>query len=67
MDDIVRSQIIAVKNTGEANMLDKHKAAEIALREGFHDLVIFLEAYESVYSRFILTGKTDKNNKEENL
>lgn len=65
MKPTVRKPILAVRDTGETNMLDRSKVAGIAMREGFLDLVIFLEAYESVYSRFISTGKTAENNKED--
>ena len=43
MNDTIRKQIMAVRATGETNMLDT--------RMGFYELVIYLE-----YANFILTG-----------
>lgn len=57
MDEVIREQIIAVRDTGEANMLDSRAVQRIANREGFYELVIYLEEHRREYANFILTGK----------
>ncbi len=57
MDEVVRKQIMAVRDTGETNMLDARAVQRIANREGFHELVIYLEEHRREYANFILTGK----------
>lgn len=60
MEPIVREQILAVRDTGEANMLDTKAVSQVALREGYYELVVYLEEHKSAYGRFILTGKEDE-------
>jgi hypothetical protein len=50
---------LAIRDTGETNMFDVNRVSQIALRQGFGDLVIFLTEHRADYARFILTGKTD--------
>lgn len=57
MSKVVREQIIAVRDSGEANMLDSRAVQRIANREGFYELVIYLEEHHREYANFILTGK----------
>lgn len=57
MDEVVREQIMAVRDTGEANMLDTRAVQRIANREGFYELVVYLEEHRREYANFILTGK----------
>jgi hypothetical protein len=59
MKPIVKDQILAIRDTGETNMFDVNKVMQIALRKGFHELVIFLTEHRAEYASFILTGKTD--------
>ena len=63
MKSIIREQILAARDANETNTFDQNKVANIAMREGFYNLVIFLEAYESFHSRFILNGKTNNENR----
>lgn len=56
MNDIIRKQIMAVRSTGETNMLDTCMAQVIANRMGFYELVIYLEEHKKEYANFILTG-----------
>ncbi len=53
----IREQIMAVRDSGEANMLDINAVQRIANREGFYELVIYLEEHRREYASFILTGK----------
>ena len=59
MEPAVKEQILAVRDTGETNMFDVSKVMQIAHREGFYELVVYLTEHISEYARFILTGKTD--------
>lgn len=56
MTETVRQQIMAVRDSGEANMLDTRMVQSIASREGFYELVIYLEEHRSEYVHFIFTG-----------
>jgi hypothetical protein len=58
MNQVVKEQILAIRDTGETNMFDVNAVQAIAAREGFYDLVIYLEEHKREYCRFILTGKT---------
>lgn len=60
MEEIIRNQIMAVRDSGETNMLDIRAVRTIANREGFYDLVIYLEEHKREYVLFILTGNTRK-------
>lgn len=62
MTEKVRSQILAVRETGRTNMFDTNMVQVIADEKEFHDLVVFVEEHKSEYVRFILTGKTECEN-----
>lgn len=57
MDRVVREQIMAIRDSGETNMLDTRAVQRIANREGFYELVVYLEDHRREYVSFILTGK----------
>ncbi len=57
MDNKVKEQILAIRTTGETNMFDVPKVQEIALREGYAELISFLADNTGAYARFILTGE----------
>ena len=59
MTDKIKQQILAIRDTGETNMLDVGKVQEIALREGYDELFLYLADNIGAYSRFILTGKEE--------
>ena len=59
MTDKIIQQILAIRDTGETNMLDVGKVQEIALREGYDELFLYLADNIGAYSRFILTGKEE--------
>ena len=59
MDAIVKEQILAVRDTGEANMFEVNTVAQIAMREGFYELVVYLQDHRKEYCHFILCGKED--------
>lgn len=56
MNDTIRKQIMAVRSTGETNMLDTRMVQVIANRMGFYELVVYLEEHRKEYANFILTG-----------
>lgn len=57
MTETVKQQIMAVRDTGEANMLDTRMVQYIANREGFFELVIYIEDHRKEYAHFIFTGE----------
>ena len=57
MDAVVREQIMAIRDSGETNMLDIRAMQRIANCEGFYELAAYLEEYRREYVSFILTGK----------
>ena len=59
MTDKIKEQILAIRDTGETNMFDVRKVQEIALREGYDELLIYLADNVEAYSRFILTDKEE--------
>ena len=61
MDKTVRKQILAVRATGETNMLDTRTVQVIANREEFYELVIYLEEHKREYVNFIFTGNTGED------
>ena len=56
MNATVKEQILAVRDSGETNMLDIRMVQVIANRMGFYELVIYLEEHKKEYANFILTG-----------
>ena len=59
MTSKIKEQILAIRDTGETNMFDVRKVQEIALREGYDELLIYLADNVEAYSRFILTDKEE--------
>ena len=59
MTNEIKEQILAIRDTGETNIFDVRKVQEIALREGYDELLIYLADNVGAYSRFILTGKEE--------
>ena len=59
MTDKIKQQILAIRETGETNMFDVQKVQEIALREGYDELLVYLADNIGGYCRFILTGKEE--------
>ncbi|MDF9409374.1 MULTISPECIES: DUF5049 domain-containing protein [Clostridia] len=57
MDKKIKEQILAIRATGETNMFDVPKVKEIAMREGYAELLVYLADNTGAYARFILTGE----------
>jgi hypothetical protein len=56
MENKVKEQILAIRDTGETNMFDLTRVREIALRKGFYELLNYLDHDPNAYVRFILVG-----------
>lgn len=56
MTEKVKQQILAIRATGETNMFDAYTVQYIANREGFYELVLYIEASREEYIDFILNG-----------
>ncbi len=54
--DTLFEQIMAVRSSGAVNMFDATGVQIEANKNGFYELVIFIEEHRDIYSRFILTG-----------
>ncbi|MBQ3418193.1 MAG: DUF5049 domain-containing protein [Ruminococcus sp.] len=57
MTEKVKSQILAIRDSGETNMLDSNAVQYIANREGYYELVVYIEENRSKYFHFIMTGE----------
>ena len=57
MSEIVKEQILIIRETGITNMFDLPVVQRLAFERDFFDLVIYLEEHPKEYVRFILTGE----------
>lgn len=57
MYQTIKKQILAIRDAGETNMLDIPIVTSIALKEGYNELVDYLEKNKEAYVHFILTGE----------
>lgn len=57
MNEIVKQQILAIRDTGETNMFDVPAVRRIAQREGCGELVGYLVDHTPEYAQFILYGE----------
>ncbi|HUM84715.1 MAG TPA: DUF5049 domain-containing protein [Lachnospiraceae bacterium] len=56
MDEKVREQILAIRDTGLTNMFDVTMVQRLAYERDFYELVLFLEDHRKEYVNFILHG-----------
>lgn len=59
MYQTIKKQILAIRDSGETNMFDIPIVTSIALKEGYNELVDYLEKNKEAYVHFILTGKVE--------
>lgn len=52
----IKEQILAIRDSGETNMLDTRAVQWIANRENYFELVIYIEENSREYWNFIMTG-----------
>ncbi len=57
MEEKVKEQILAIRDTGLTNMFDIPVEQKLALDRGYYELVCFLEDHRKEYVRFILRGE----------
>ena len=57
MTEKIKEQIMAIRDSGETNMLDTRAVQYIANREGYYELVVYLEEHAKEYWHFIMTGE----------
>ena len=63
MTNTIKTQILAIRNSGETNMFDIRRVQQIANRRGYYELVIYLEEHRKEYVNFILTEEPAKRQK----
>jgi hypothetical protein len=56
MTDKIKEQIMAIRDSGAANMMDATRVQRLAFEQDFHELVIFIEENRKEYTWFILYG-----------
>lgn len=57
MSEIVKEQILAIRDTGLTNMFDLPVVQRLAYERDFFDLVVYIEEHPKEYAHFILTGE----------
>ena len=57
MDEKIKEQILAIRETALTNMFDVVAVQRIANDMGFYELVVYLEENRKEYAHFILTGE----------
>ena len=57
MEQKIKEQILAMRDTGLTNMFDIGMVQRLAYERDFYELVLYLEDHRSEYAHFILTGK----------
>jgi len=57
MSDLIKEQILKVRDTGFTNMFDTNAVQRIALEMELYELVTFIEDNKKSYVHFILTGE----------
>lgn len=56
MNDQIKEQILAIRDTGLTNMFDTNTVQRLAYERDYYDLVVFIEEHPKEYISFILTG-----------
>ena len=57
MDEKIKEQVLAVRDTGLTNMFDVNMVQRLAYERGMYELVAWLEEHRREYVRFIMYGK----------
>lgn len=58
MNETIKEQILAIRDTGLTNMFDVNAVQRLAYERDFYDLVLYLEENRKEYVQFIMTGET---------
>ena len=56
MNETIRNQILAIRDTGLTNMFDVHTVQRLAFDRNYFELENFLEEHRKEYVQFILYG-----------
>lgn len=56
MNETIRNQILAIRDTGLTNMFDTNTVQRLVYERGYYELVMFLEEHRKEYVHFILYG-----------
>ena len=57
MPEIVKEQILIIRETGITNMFDLPVVQRLAYERDFFDLVVYLEEHPKEYVHFIMYGE----------
>ena len=57
MEQKIKEQILAIRDSGLTNMFDIGMVQRLAYERDFYELVLYLEDHRSEYAHFILTGE----------
>ena len=57
MDQIIKEQILAIRDAGRTNMFDVNMVQRLAFERDFYELVCWLEDHKKEYVRFIMYGE----------
>ena len=57
MDQIIKEQILAIRDAGRTNMFDVNMVQRLAFERDFCELVYWLEDHKKEYVRFIMYGE----------
>lgn len=59
MNETIKKQILAIRDTGLTNMFDVPMVQRLAYERGYYELVCYLEEHRKEYAHFIMTGEAD--------
>ena len=59
MNETIKKQILAIRDTGLTNMFDIPMVQRLAYERGYYELVCYLEEHRKEYAHFIMTGEAD--------
>ena len=54
--EVIKEQILAIRDSGQTNMFDQKKVMEIANDMDFYELFCFIVDHPNDYSKFIISG-----------
>ena len=57
MNEIIKEQILAIRETGMTNMFDLPVVQRLAFERDFFELMVYLDENPKEYCHFILTGE----------
>ena len=64
MNEKIRKQILAIRDSGKTNMFDSYRVQKLAYESEFYELVLHIEENRKAYCQFILTGTLPSDNEK---